>query len=114
VLGASKYAIPPRTSLFMTDLGSLLHVVCARCAPHAHKSRLISKVRVLSAAAWVAELNAQPLRPAKRRPKPGVATDGETFKAFARAEGFTVPLTAKVLVQGVTAAVHFLNGLSHA
>jgi hypothetical protein len=52
-------------------------------------------VRVLRAPEWVAELNAQPLRPVKRKPAADVGTDPQAFRAFARSEGVTVPLTAK-------------------
>ena len=59
--------------------------------------RLRSKVRILTAAQWVQELSAQKLRPQKRRPGEAVGTDGQAFRTFARAEGVTIELTAKVL-----------------
>jgi hypothetical protein len=41
------------------------------------------------------ELQAQPLRPVKRKPGVEVGANGVAFQSFARREGVTVPLTVR-------------------
>ena len=63
--------------------------------PKPQRSRLSQYIRILTAVEWVNELNAQPLRPAARKPSKLVGTAPDAFKTFCRREGHTMAVSPK-------------------
>jgi hypothetical protein len=84
--------LPPPQKLYLLQRGGARPL---GFTDFVNTTRLRRHVRVLTAAEWVRELRAQPLRPEKRKPSTFVGTAKDAFKTFARAEGTVMKLTAK-------------------